>query len=74
MSDYYTEQLVKKKPDMKDMMTKAILIAVTIVSILAVLYYPIIIMLQVLLIILNKQDPSDEVRVSILICERRSVY
>ena len=50
MSDYYTEQLVKKKPDMKDMMTKAILIAVTIVSILAVLYYPIIILVPVLLI------------------------
>ena len=50
MGDYYTEQLVKKKPDMKDMMTKAILIAVTIVSILAVLYYPIIILVPVLLI------------------------
>ena len=39
MNDYYTEQMVKKQADMKDMLIKAVLIAVTIVSFLIVLAF-----------------------------------
>lgn len=40
MSDFYTEQLVKKQTGMKDMVTKAVLVAMAIVSVLAVFIMP----------------------------------
>lgn len=53
MNDYYTEQLVKKQTDMKDMLIKAVLIAVTIVSFLIVLMFPVGLILPIALIVLD---------------------
>lgn len=53
MSDYYTEQLVKKQADMKDMMVKVGLAFVTAVSIFIVLLFPIGIILPILAIVLD---------------------
>ena len=47
MSDYYTEQLVKKQAGMKDIVIKAALVAVTIVSVLIVFLFPFGIILPV---------------------------
>ena len=53
MSDYYTEQLVKKQAGMKDIVIKAALVAVTIVSVLIVFLFPFGIILPVLAVILD---------------------
>ena len=53
MNDFYTEQMVKKQPDMKDMLTKAVLVAVTIVSFLIVLMFPIGLILPIAMIVLD---------------------
>ena len=50
MSDYYTEQLVKKRTDMKDIAIKALLTALTIVSILAIFMFPMAIIAPVIMI------------------------
>ena len=52
MSDYYTEQLVKKQAGMKDIVIKAALVAVTIVSVLIVFLFPFGIILPVILDVL----------------------
>ena len=52
MSDYYTEQLVKKQAGMKDIVIKAALVAVTIVSVLIVFLFPFGIILAVILDVL----------------------
>ena len=53
MNDYYTEQMVKKQTDMKDMLIKAVLIAATLVSFLAILMFPGILILPVIMIALD---------------------
>lgn len=53
MSDYYTEQLVKKRADMKDVFIKALLVALTIVSVLIVFMFPFGIILPVGMIVLD---------------------
>ena len=53
MNDYYTEQLVKKQTDMKDMLVKAVLVAVTIVSFLIVLMFPVGLILPIAMIVLD---------------------
>ena len=53
MNDYYTEQMVKKQTDMKDMLIKAVLIAATIVSFLIILMYPVGLLLPILMIALD---------------------
>lgn len=40
MSDFYTEQLVKKRTTMKDIFIKALMVALTIVSVLVVFLFP----------------------------------
>lgn len=41
MSDFYTEQMVKKQTTMKDVFIKALLVALAIVSVIATLMFPI---------------------------------
>ena len=53
MSDYYTEQLVKKKADAKDRMIKIGLILLTLLSVVIVFFFPLGIILPVLVIILD---------------------
>ncbi len=53
MNDYYTEQMVKKQTDMKDIVIKAVLVAATIVSFLAIMMFPGIIILPVIMIALD---------------------
>ncbi len=53
MNDFYTEQLVKKQTDMKDILIKAILVSATIVSFLIILMYPVGLILPVLMIALD---------------------
>ena len=53
MNDFYTEQLVKKQTDMKDILIKAILVSATIVSFLIILMYPIGLILPILMIVLD---------------------
>lgn len=53
MSDYYTEQLVKKKADAKDRIIKIGLILLTLLSIVIVFFFPLGIILPVLVIILD---------------------
>ena len=60
MSDYYTEQLVKKQAGMKDIVIKAALVAVTIVSVLIVFLFPFGIILPVLAVILDVQDEETK--------------
>ncbi len=50
MNDFYTEQLVKKQTDMKDILIKAILVSATIVSFLILLMYPTGLLLPILMI------------------------
>ena len=40
MGDFYTEQLIKKQGDMKDLVIKAVLVAVAFVSVLTVFIFP----------------------------------
>lgn len=53
MSDYYTEQLVKKKSNGKDLMIKILLIAATVVSVFVVFMFPLGIILPVIMIALD---------------------
>ena len=53
MNDFYTEQLVKKQTDMKDILIKAILVSLTIVSFVVILMYPIGLILPILMIVLD---------------------
>lgn len=53
MSDFYTEQLVKKRTSGKDIMIKTLLIAVTVLSFLLIPVLPFFIFIPVLLIVLD---------------------
>ena len=53
MSDFYTEQLVKKRPDMKHLAIKVGLILITVIAFLIVLVFPIGIILPILAIVLD---------------------
>ncbi|MDE6938137.1 MAG: hypothetical protein K2P28_08215, partial [Lachnospiraceae bacterium] len=53
MNDYYTEQMVKKQTDMKDIAIKAVLAAATIVSFLIIMMYPIGLILPIAMIALD---------------------
>ncbi|WP_346663933.1 DUF6106 family protein [uncultured Merdimonas sp.] len=53
MNDYYTEQLVKKKPDSKDMAIKAGLILLTVITVLIVFLFPVGLILPILAIVLD---------------------
>lgn len=50
MSDFYTEQLVKKQMTMKDVFIKALLVALAIVSVFVVLMFPVAIIVPVIVI------------------------
>ena len=50
MSDYYTEQLIKKQTTMKDVFLKALLVSVSIVSVLVVFLFPLGIIIPVAVI------------------------
>ena len=50
MSDYYTEQLIKKQTTMKDIFLKALLVSVSIVSVLVVFLFPLGIIIPVAVI------------------------
>ena len=52
MSDFYTEQLVKKRTTMKDVFIKAFLVAVAIVSVITVLMFPLGIIIPIIVIVL----------------------
>lgn len=53
MNDFYTEQLVKKQTDMKDILIKAILVSATIVSFVIILMYPIGLILPIIMIVID---------------------
>ena len=53
MSDYYSEQLVKKKADIKDMLIKVLLIAITLLSVLVVFIIPAGIVIPVIMIVVD---------------------
>lgn len=53
MSDYYTEQLVKKQPDMKDLAMKIGLAGLFVLSVLIVFIFPIGLILPVLVIVFD---------------------
>lgn len=53
MGDFYTEQMVKKQTNMKDIAIKAVLVAVTIVSFLVLLMFPFGIIAPVVMIVLD---------------------
>ena len=53
MSDYYTEQLVKKKPEGKDIIIKILLVFCTVLSFFFVLLLPFLLILPVLMIVLD---------------------
>lgn len=50
MSDFYTEQLVKKQTTMKDVFIKALLVAIAIVSVFVVLMFPVAVVVPVIVI------------------------
>lgn len=50
MSDFYTEQLVKKQTTMKDIFLKALLVAVAIASIFTIFIFPVGILIPVIVI------------------------
>lgn len=50
MSDYYTEQLIKKQTTMKDVFLKALLVALSIVSVLIVFMFPLGIVIPIVVI------------------------
>ena len=60
MSDYYTEQLVKKQAGMKDIVIKAALVAVTIVSVLIVFLFPFGIILPGLAVMFRRLNVEYE--------------
>jgi hypothetical protein len=53
MNDFYTEQLVKKQTDMKDILIKAILVSATIVSFVIIMMYPIGLLLPIIMIVFD---------------------
>lgn len=53
MSDYYTEQLIKKRTTMKEIVIKAFVTALTIVSVLVVFLFPLGILLPVILVVVD---------------------
>ena len=53
MSDFYTEQLVKKKPEGKDIIIKILLVFCTVLSFFFVLLLPFLLILPVLMIVLD---------------------
>lgn len=53
MNDFYTEQLVKKQPDMKDLATKIGLVALFVVSVLIVFMFPLGLLLPVIVIVFD---------------------
>lgn len=53
MNDFYTEQLVKKQPDMKDLAIKVGLAALFIISVLIVFMFPIGLILPVIVIVFD---------------------
>lgn len=50
MSDFYTEQLIKKQADVKDLVIKAVLVAIAIVSVLTVFIFPVGLILPIIII------------------------
>lgn len=50
MSDFYTEQLIKKRTDGKDIMKKTVLIALTVISFFAAFLFPLLMLLPVIMI------------------------
>ena len=50
MSDYYTEQLIKKQTTMKDICIKALLVSLAIVSVLVIFLFPLGIIVPVAVI------------------------
>ena len=52
MNDFYTEQLVKRQTTAKDVAVKAFLVALAIVSVLAVFLFPLAILVPVVAIII----------------------
>lgn len=53
MSDFYAEQLVKKRTDGKDIMKKAVLIALTVIAFFAAFLFPILLLLPVIMIVVD---------------------
>lgn len=53
MNDYYTEQMVEKQQDRKDLLIKAVLVSATIVSVLIVMMYPAGLILPVIMVALD---------------------
>ena len=52
MNDFYTEQLIKKQTSMKDLVTKAVLAAFAIVSVLTVFIFPVGLLIPIVVIAL----------------------
>lgn len=52
MSDFYTEQLIKKQPNGKDTLKKAALISIAIVSVLVVFIFPLGLLIPIVVIAL----------------------
>lgn len=53
MNDFYTEQLIKKQPDMKDLAIKVGLVALFIISVLVVFLFPLGLLLPVIVIVFD---------------------
>lgn len=53
MDDFYTEQLIKKQTDMKDVLVKAVLVALTIVSALSIFMFVFGIIALIVMIIVD---------------------
>ena len=51
MDDFYTEQLIKKQTGMKDLVIRALLVALTIVSVFAIFMFSFGLLVTVILII-----------------------
>lgn len=52
MSDFYTEQLIKKQTSTKDIVVKAILVAIAIVSVLTIFIFPVGLIIPIIVIAL----------------------
>ena len=53
MSDFYAEQLVKKRTDGKDIMKKTVRIALTVITFFAAFLFPILLLLPVIMIVVD---------------------
>lgn len=53
MDDFYTEQLIKKQTGMKDLMIRALLVALTIVSVFSIFMFAFGILITIVLIIVD---------------------